>query len=227
MTKKEISAAIHGIRKFVYYSLNYWDMKSVCNTIWGKLLGEHLYGKLVWYDYDFIKFYVNLSVDNQRKFGEWIIENYDGVEGFKSEAEMEQEPYPISFIDYCKEHIEDKIYDMVGNYYYGADLAYELTQEENANGTLTFSAEASKKLIHDYWIDAGEYWEYERFIFGEHSHNPFDSPESYFVCMVIEGCASLLGQTEALQEVWNDKFELTKELADTIVEQANEITKIW
>lgn len=132
-----------------------------------------------------------------------------------------------TFIDYCKEHIADKIYDFVGSFYYGADFAYDITQDENVNGTLTFSAEDSRNLIHEYWVDAGEYWEYEKDNFGEHRYNPFDEPEAYFVCMVIQGVYSILGQTKVIQSLWNERFELTTELADTIVEQANEINSIW
>lgn len=133
----------------------------------------------------------------------------------------------MKFIDYCKEHIADKIYDFVGSIYYGADFAYELTQTENVNGTLTFSAEESRNLISKYWDDAGEYWAYERINFGQHQHNPFDEPEAYFVCMVIQGVNSILGQTDVIQNLWNEQFELTNELADIIVEQVNEINSIW
>ena len=135
--------------------------------------------------------------------------------------------YSMNFIDYCKEHIEEKIYNYVGSSHYGADFAYTITEEENANGTLTFSRETARNILGEWWYDCGDYWEYEKDNFGEHAHNPFDEPEAYMVCMVIEGCASLLGQTEALQEVWNDKFELTEELADKIVEQVYKINEIW
>lgn len=133
----------------------------------------------------------------------------------------------MEFIDYCKEHIQDKIYGYVGRSYYGADFAYTLTEEENVNGTLTFSTYKAKNILAEWWSDCGEYWEYEKVNFGGHLHNPFDEPEAYMVCMVIEGCASLLSQTKALQEVWDGKFELTEELADTIVEQVKKINSIW
>ena len=41
-----------------------------------------------------------------------------------------------SFIDYCKNHIEEKIYGFVGQSFYGCDLSHELTMEENCNGKL-------------------------------------------------------------------------------------------
>lgn len=131
------------------------------------------------------------------------------------------------FVDYCKNHIAEKIYEFVERSHYGADLAYEITQEENANGTLTFSRDKAAAQLKEWWYDCAEYWQYEGDSFGEHKYNPFSEPEAYMVCMVIEGCASLLGQTELLQSVWNDKFVLTKETADTIVEQVKEIKTIW
>lgn len=133
----------------------------------------------------------------------------------------------ISFIDYCKNHIAEKIYDFVGSKHYGADFSFALTQEENTNGTLTFNRVAAIEYLNEWWCDCADYWNYEKDNFGEHYHNPFDEPEAYMVCMVITGCESLLGQTEALQEVWNDEFELTQELADKILEQVNDIYSIW
>lgn len=221
-----MNIAIQAIRQFVYFTYNFCNMKKVCNEIWQKLLAEHLFGKLNGYDFNFNRWYVEMSTSHQDELARWIVNNYHGVDS-RAPKEEAEDSTPDTFIDYCKQHIAEKIYDMVGSDYYGADLAYGLTQEENVNGTLTFSSTASKELIRKYWEDAGEYWDYEKFNFGEHTHNPFDNPEAYFVCMVIEGCASLLGQTEALEEVWNDKFQLTKELADTIIEQVNEQTKIW
>lgn len=226
MTKHEMNIAIQAIRQFVYYTYNYCDMRQVCDAIWEKWLADHFFSKLRGYEYDICRWYVEMSTNHQDELARWIVDNYHGVDS-RAPKEEAEDSTPDTFIDYCKQHIAEKIYDMVGSDYYGADLAYQLTQEENVNGTLTFSSAASKELIRKYWEDAGEYWDYEKFNFGEHTHNPFDNPEAYFVCMVIEGCASLLGHTEALEEVWNSNFELTKELADTIIEQVNEQTKIW
>lgn len=134
----------------------------------------------------------------------------------------------ISFIDYCKNHIAEEIYGFVGSSFYGCDLSSELTLEENTNETLTFSRAKAIEYLNEWWDDCAEYWNYEKDSFGEHYHNPFDEPEAYMVCMVITGCDSLLSQTKVLQDVWNgDKFELTNELADKIVEQVNDVYSIW
>lgn len=225
---ENMNVAVQAIRNFVYFTRNYPTPKDMCEDIWGKGVdGNHFYSKLSGYDFDMCRFFLELSLDNQTKFAEWIIKNYDcGWNKGKYHENPQNEER--DFVDYCKSHIADKIRDFVSRRQYcGADFAYELTQEENVNGTLTFSRDAAVSQLCKWWYDCAEYWKYEADNFGEHGHNPFDEPEAYMVCMVVEGCASLLGQTDALQEVWNEGFDLTDELADKIIEQVNNINEIW
>ena len=128
----------------------------------------------------------------------------------------------MNFIDYCKEHIEEKIYNYVGSTHYGADFTYTITEEENANGTLTFSRETARNILGEWWYDCGDYWEYEKDNFGEHAHNPFDEPEAYMVCMVIEGVNAILANEPHIEESWNDKLELTEEVIEDIKEYVKE-----
>ena len=225
MTKHEMNIAIQAIRQFVYYTYNYCDMRQVCDAIWEKWLADHFFSKLNGYDYDISRWYVEMSTAHQDELARWIVDNYHGVDS-RAPKEEDESTDPDTFLEYCQQHIADKIYNFIGQEFYSDDFPYELTQYENTNGTITFSAEASRNLIKKYWSDAGEYWDWEKFTFGEHSNNPFENPEAYFVCMVIEGVHSILSQTDIIQNMdW--QFELTQELADKIVEQANEITKIW
>lgn len=55
--------------------------------------------------------------------------------------------------------------------------------------------------------------------YGSVSQNPFENPEAWMVCMIIEGCANLIGQCKCVEEVWNDEVELTEELAEQIKEE--------
>ena len=120
------------------------------------------------------------------------------------------------FKEYCKDYIVDHIDEFVGQNFYGSDLCYELTQEPNSNGTLTFCREEAVCYLKDWWVDAAKYWDYEKDNFGENTHNPFDNPEAYMVCMVIEGVASILGNAPHIEDYWNDEFELTQEMAEDI-----------
>ena len=61
------------------------------------------------------------------------------------------------FKDYCKDYIVEHIDEFVGQIFYGSDLCYELTQEPNTNGTLTFCREEAICYLKDWWVDAAEY----------------------------------------------------------------------
>lgn len=124
-----------------------------------------------------------------------------------------------SYSEYCVNHIIDRIYDYVGTSHYGSDFCYAITEDINANGSCTYSTRKAKDYLKEWWDDAADYWNYEKDNFGEHRWNPFESPEAYMVCMVIEGCSYLLGQCDTLEKVWNENFELTEEMADKIVEE--------
>lgn len=123
-----------------------------------------------------------------------------------------------SFVEYCKNYVLDHIEEYEHSFVYGADLSWILTEEPNTNGTLTFSTEKAKEYLREWWTECGEYWEYEKDNFGEHTHNPFDEPEAYMVCMVIEGVASLLANAPVVDEHWNDSFELDADAIASIKE---------
>lgn len=131
------------------------------------------------------------------------------------------------FENYCKDYIKDHISDYVGNAYYMCDLGCEITDAPNCDGTLTYSRALAKDYIREWWNEAAEYWNYEKLNFGENIHNPFDSPETYMVCMVIEGVRSLLSQCTEVNEQWDEKVELTQDLADSICEQIDGFNVEW
>ena len=127
----------------------------------------------------------------------------------------------MTFTEYVKQHIEDEIWNYEGQSVYGCDLAYKLTETINADGTATYNTAEAKDYIHEWWNEAGEYWEYENFEFGEHRWNPFDNPEAYMVCMIIAGVESAVCRCSVVEENWNDEFELTTEVIEQIVEYVN------
>lgn len=127
------------------------------------------------------------------------------------------------FIDFCKEKINDELDNYAGQTVYAADLGFTLTEDINANGTFTYSRELAKDYIREWWDDANDYWQYEEFNFGEHCHNPFDNPEAYTVCMVIEGVRGLLAKCPFIDENWDEEIELTEENINLIKEQIAEI----
>ena len=129
------------------------------------------------------------------------------------------------FVDYVKQYILDHIEDWEGQSHYGCDWGSYLTEGLNCDGTLTYSTAKAKDYLREWWDDCSEYWEYEKFNFGEHMHNPFDSPEAYMVCMVIEGVNSIMSKIPCIDKHWNDQMEMTKRRIKEIkkfVEEFNE-----
>lgn len=132
-----------------------------------------------------------------------------------------------NFNDFCKQQIKDKLPEYVGSCVYMCDLGSKLTEGMNCNGTFTFSRNEAIDYLHEWWDEASEYWEYEEPSFGGHYHNPFDDPETYTVCMVIEGVRSLLSQCTEVDELWNEQVELTQELCDSILKQIESLEVKW
>lgn len=121
-----------------------------------------------------------------------------------------------SFTQYCKEFIKDHIDGYTNQMVYGADLGYKITEGINADGSCTYSAYMAKQYLKEWWDDAADYFEYEKDSFGE-NHNPFENPEAFMVCMVIEGVNQLLMcYFNDHDELYNERFELTQEIADEI-----------
>ena len=77
--------------------------------------------------------------------------------------------------------------------------------------------------LKEWWDDAADYWNYEKDNFGENLHNPFDNPEAYTVCMVIEGVNGLMSQLQFIDKHWNDKITLSKRNINTIKKQLNDL----
>ena len=129
-----------------------------------------------------------------------------------------------TFIDYCKQYIYDHIDGYRGQRVYPCDLGYTLTDGPNCDGTLTYSRAEAIEYLKEWWDEAADYYDYERDNFGTGGHNPFDNPEAYMVCMVIEGVAALISQAfDRIEGVdWNEKVELTGDLIEQITEKVNE-----
>lgn len=128
-----------------------------------------------------------------------------------------------TFIDYCKQYIYDHIDDYRGQKVYPCDLGFTLTEGPNCDGTLTYSREEAKNYLREWWDEADDYFDYAKGNFGM-VQNPFEHPEAYMVCMVIEGVAALISQAfDRIDGVdWNEMVELTGDLIEQITEKVNE-----
>ena len=128
------------------------------------------------------------------------------------------------FITYCKQYIYDHIDDYRGQKVYPCDLGFTLTEDPNCNGTLTYNRAEAIEYLKEWWDEAADYFDYEKDNFGGAVHNPFENPEAYMVCMVIDGVRTLIDQ--AFSEIegvdCDEEFELTGDLIEQITEKVNE-----
>ena len=131
-----------------------------------------------------------------------------------------------NFFEYCKEHLLERLDEYVGTTHYACDLGFILTECENVDGTLTYSHYEAKEYLRLWWDECADYWEYEKFNFGENTHNPFERPEAYMVCMVIEGVRSILSQCAIIDDNWNEEVELTEEFCAQLRSELDYVTKI-
>jgi len=127
-----------------------------------------------------------------------------------------------SYTDYCKQHINDEIDNFEGQDVYMCDLGSELTQAINVDGSATYSTYKAKEYLKFWWDEAADYFQYEKDNFGQNLHNPFENPEAYHVCMIIEGVRSLLSQCKTVDKHWNDQIYLTSKVIKKILKEVKE-----
>ena len=135
---------------------------------------------------------------------------------------MKEEIKP--FIPFCKDVIKEELDNYEGSTHYACDLAYILTEDMNVNGSFTYSRELAKDYMKEWWDEAGEYAEYERFHFGKIEHNPFENPEGYITAMVIEGTNGLLAKCPFIDENWNEEIELTEDNICRLKDEIDELS---
>lgn len=135
---------------------------------------------------------------------------------------MEQEIKP--FIPFCKDYLKEQLDEYEGQTHYACDLGYVLTEGINADGSFTYSRELAKDYLKEWWDDAADYAEYEKFNFGEYEHNPFENPEAYAVCMVIQGICGLLSKCQLIDDNWNDEIELTEDNICRLKDEIDELS---
>lgn len=128
------------------------------------------------------------------------------------------------FVTYCKDYVAEHLPGYEGQDVYVSDLGYMITNGPNMDGSLTYSRSLAMDYLKEWWEEAADYFDYEKYEFGQNSHNPFDNPEAYMVCMVIEGVAELIRRaTEELGLSDDGEVKLTASLVDRIVKCVSEM----
>lgn len=124
---------------------------------------------------------------------------------------------------YCKDFIKNHIEDHLGQTVYACDFASEITMGINVDGSATYSTYEAKEYLKEWWDEAADYYQYEEDNIGEHRWNPFENPEAYMVCMIIQGVDLLMSKIKEIEEAWDDQIEVTQELCNSICQQLDDI----
>ena len=124
--------------------------------------------------------------------------------------------------EFVADVLMDKLDEYEGTSSYGADLAYDLLQQYNVDGSYTYSTYEAKQWIASWFDELGEIVE-EMTEEGLVPCNVFDNPEAFQVQIMLYVAGQLLGQCDTVNEFWNDKQELTEEIIAKIKEELNEI----
>jgi hypothetical protein len=134
------------------------------------------------------------------------------------------------FVTYCKDYIKDNIEALEDSDVYGSELALSICEDDNANGTMTYSTKEAEQYIKEWWDDCTEFYEYAVFNFGDDyatkNLNVFADSEKFMFMMVFEGIGFLLSRVSIIDENWNDEFTLDRDTIDTILKEINEIHSI-
>ena len=133
-----------------------------------------------------------------------------------------------NYVDYCKDFAINKLEENKGynNSSYGADLANTLTESINVDGSATYSSYEAKEYIKEWFNEAGEVYEYQKSSYGEVCQNPFENPEGFHVCMIIEGVNNIMSNCATIEKYWNDELELTDEIIDTLINEVKQVKEI-
>lgn len=126
----------------------------------------------------------------------------------------------VNIIDEIKQDIIDRLKDYKGGNYYGCDLAYNLFEGENANGTVFCNTWKTKEYIKDNFDLFGDFLEHWKMQTDE-MLNPFSEPEKCHVIFLLEAAQAILSKCELVDENWNNSIELSEENIVTLTEQVN------
>jgi hypothetical protein len=134
----------------------------------------------------------------------------------KKERENENMEELESYAEYCRQHIADNLETLENKSYSSSwDLAYDLTQDGNANGSMTFSTYRAEQYIKTWFDNVGVFLDEYKNEYGEMpTHNPFNDQELFHCLMVIHGVSIILSQVDFLND--DKDIEITKENAERI-----------
>ena len=124
--------------------------------------------------------------------------------------------------EFVADVLTDKLDEYKGTSSYGADLAYHLLQQYNADGSYTYSTYEAKQWVQEYFDELADIVN-DMTEEGIPPCNVFDNPEAFVVQIILYVAGGLLGQCDTVAAFWDEEQELTEEIIAKIKEELNEI----
>ena len=119
-------------------------------------------------------------------------------------------------IQWAKDHIEDRLPEMEGMRVELDSLADQLTEQENADGSVFYNTEESWKWISEHRLDAGEIFEKAIEEFGS-CPNPLSDPEVFCVVWLTELVREILAESDTVNN--GGRVKLTEEIINKIIDE--------
>lgn len=120
---------------------------------------------------------------------------------------------------WAAEHCIDRLANLEGAEIYMDDLATELTDRENMDGTVFMSTQKSWDFISKNRYDAGDVldaWVSET---GTCKPNPLSDPDGFCVLMLEHYVREVLDECPSVESFGYGKQELTREMIDALTEE--------
>ena len=112
--------------------------------------------------------------------------------------------------------LADRLDDHVGETVYVYDLAYNLLENENINGSYFCSTYKSTLWIKEHFEDLGDIVEEYEGILGELPATPFKEPEKFMVQIMFFVADYIMNGTDFIHNIEGEQIELTQEVVDTL-----------
>ncbi len=120
----------------------------------------------------------------------------------------------------CKQHIIDTLSDYKGQNVYISELGSILTEGENANGSWYCSRYHAEQDLKAWFDDIGDFIEEYELEYGSRpQYDAFVEPERFHCLMMIVGVEKELNKLDCIQELWDERIELTEEIITKITKE--------
>lgn len=119
---------------------------------------------------------------------------------------------------WAAEHCIDRLDEMEGVEVYMDDLATELTERENMDGTVFMSTQKSWDFISQNRYDAGDVLEEWVSETGSCNPNPLSDPDGFCVLLLEHYVREVLYECPSMDSLGSGRKELTRDMIDALSE---------